>query len=126
MAIGWRMGDDLDILADLPSGSIHFDILSGQATHNTQGLIHLHIASEMQAWFLDRLAKDSIPSEAIEFATLDTEMNTDRIATDKKRVVSFDWHCHSKIATVEKNYEAQLTDQHTWHSSRQATSKKES
>jgi hypothetical protein len=126
MAIGWRMGDDLDILADLPSGSIHFDILTGRATHGTEGLIQLHISTEMQAWFLDRLAKDSIPSEAIESATLDTEMNTDRIATDKKRVVSFDWRCHSRITTDEKTYEARLADQHTWHSRRQTTSKTES
>ena len=120
------MGDDLDILADLPSGSIHFDILTGQATHGSQGLIHLHIASEMQAWFFDRLTKDNIPSEAIESATLDTDMNTDRIATDKKRVVSFDWRCHSRITTDEKTYEAQLADQHTWHSRSQTTAKTES
>jgi hypothetical protein len=120
------MGDDLDILADLPSGSIHFDILTGLATHGTQGLIQLHISKEMQAWFLDRLAKDSIPSEAIESATLETKMNTDRIATDKKRVVSFDWRCHSRITTDEKTYESQLADQHTWHSRRQTTSKTES
>ena len=126
MAIGWRMGGDLNILADLPSGSIHFDILSGQATHDTQGLIRLHIASEMQAWFLDRLAKDSIPSEAIESATLDTVMDTDRIATDKNRVVSFDWRCHSRITTNQKTYEAQLADQHTWHSRRQIIAKTES
>jgi hypothetical protein len=120
------MSDDLEILADLPSGSIRFDILSGRATHGTQGLVRLHIASEMQAWFLDRLAKDRIPPEAIESATLDTDMNTDRIATDKKRVISFDWRCHSRITTNEKTYEAQLADQHTWHSRSQATSKKES
>ena len=126
MAIGWRMGDDLEVLADLPSGTIRFNILSGQATHDTQGPIQLHIASEIQDWFLDRLGKDGIPSEAIESATLDTAMNTDRIKTDKKRVVSFDWRCHSRITTDEKTYEAELADQHTWHSRQRPTAKTKS
>ncbi len=126
MAIGWRMGADLEVLADLPSGSIHFDILAGQATHNTQGLLQLQIASEMQAWFLDSLGKDGIPSEAIKSATLDTAMDTDRIKTDKRRVVCFDWCCHSRIATDETTYEAELADQHTWHNRHHPTVKTES
>ena len=126
MAIGWRMGDDLEILSDLPSGRIHFDILAGQATHDTQGLIHLHIAAEMHAWFLERIQRDGISTEGIESATLDTDMNTDRIKTDKKRVVSFDWRCHCIIATDEKTYEADLAYRHTWHSRLQPTTKTES
>ncbi|MBK1884738.1 hypothetical protein JIN85_20165 [Luteolibacter pohnpeiensis] len=116
MAIGWRMGDDLELLADLPSGTIHFDILEGRAVHDTRGDIDLRIASEMKAWLLDRLSKDRIPIEAIQAATLKVGMNTDRIKTDKKRVVSFDWQCHSAISTDEKTYEVELIDRHAWHS----------
>jgi hypothetical protein len=57
MAIGWRMGDDLAILADLPSGHIHFDILGARSTHDTKGQVELHITGEMRAWLLDRLAQ---------------------------------------------------------------------
>ncbi len=126
MAIGWRMGDDLEILADLPSGRLHFDILAGLSTHDTKGEVKLYIAGEMRAWLRDRLAKDGIPLEAIESATLDVDMNTDRVKTDKKRVISFDWRCRSRISTGEKTYEVELIDQHVWHSRRQPTQTNES
>jgi hypothetical protein len=116
MVIGWRMGDDLEVLAELPSGRIHFDILSGQATHEASGPVILQIATEMKAWLSDRTRKDRIPLEAITAATLDLDMNTDRILTDKKRVVSFDWRCHTTLSTSEKTYEAKLKEDHTWHS----------
>ena len=116
MASGWRMGDDLEILADLPSGRIHFDIIEGCASHYSEGEVALCIAGEMKAWFRDRIAKDGIPMEAIQSAVLDVDMDSDRIKTDKKRVISFDWRCHSQIVTAEKTYEAELRDRHAWHS----------
>lgn len=116
MAIGWRMGDDLELLSDLPSGTIHYNILEGRSAHDVHGEIDLRIASEMKAWLLERLSKDRIPVEAIQTATLEVGMNTDRIKTDKKRVVSFEWQCRSVIATAEKTYRGELTDRHVWHS----------
>ena len=116
MAIGWRMGGDLEILSELSDGTIHFDILEGEATHDTEGDIKLHISGEMNAWLRDRLSKDQILVSAIESATLDLQMNTDRIKTDKKRVVSFDWRCHSRINTDEKVYEVNHVDRHSWYS----------
>ena len=113
------MGDDLEIISELPSGCIRFDILKGLGVHDTRGEVDLYIAREMQAWLRDRLAKDNIPDNAIRSATLDVEMDTDRIKTDKKRVVSFDSRCHSRISTDEKTYEVELTDRHVWHSSNQ-------
>lgn len=100
----------------IAGGTIHFDIREGPAVHNTRGDIDLHIASEMKAWLLDRLSKDRIPVDAIQTATLRVGMNTDRIKTDKKRVVSFDWQRLSAISTDEKTYEVELTDRHGWHS----------
>jgi hypothetical protein len=124
MAIGWRMGDDLELLAELPSGTIHFDILEGRSAHNIGGNIDLRIASEMKDWLLDRLSKDGIPIEVIQTATLEAGMNTERIKTDKKRIVSFDWRCRSSISTDEKTYQGEWVDRHVWHSRLQTQSTK--
>lgn len=34
MVVGWRMGDDLEKIADLPDGTIVFDVLLREARHS--------------------------------------------------------------------------------------------
>jgi hypothetical protein len=115
MAIGWRMTEDLETLADLPDGSIDIDLRNGSATHSTAGQINLWIAKEMQAWLKQRFAADHISEQQISRAELRLNSKTDRIKTDRKRIVSFDWECHSLIATDQKTYESHLTEVHRWH-----------
>lgn len=115
MAIGWRMGQDLEKLADLPDGTIKFDLLQGTASHSRVGEIDLWIAKEMQAWLKHRFEVDRIPENQILQGCVQLSSTTDRIKTDKKRIVSFDWECHSLIATDEKCYESHLKEAHSWH-----------
>jgi hypothetical protein len=123
MAIGWRMGDDLEILSELPDGTIHINLLTGVATHSVANEINLWIAGEMRAWLRNRFATDKIPEQQILRAEVCLSSKTDRISTDRKRIVSFDWHCSSLISTDEKTYEGQLNEGHTWHNRTQNTSK---
>ena len=109
------MAQDLETLADLPDGNIEIDLLRGIAAHSTVGQIDLWIAKEMQAWLENRLEADRIPKNQISEAHVCLCSNTDRIKTDKSRIVSFDWECHSLIATDEKTYESQLKLAHRWH-----------
>mgnify|MGYP001046615617 CR=1 FL=1 len=48
-------------------------------------------------------------------ATLTVEMDTDKIETDKKRVVSFNWKCLSRIETDEQTYIGKLLEKHKRH-----------
>ncbi len=41
MFVGWRMGNDLETLSELPSGKIKVDLLSGSAIHDQVGNIDL-------------------------------------------------------------------------------------
>jgi hypothetical protein len=50
MLVGWRMGEDLEVLADLSDGTLHIDVLSGSVKHSINGDINLHIAGELRAW----------------------------------------------------------------------------
>jgi hypothetical protein len=115
MAIGWRMTDDLEILSDLPDGTILIDLLTGQASHSTAGEQNLRIAQEMQSWLKSRFEVDRISEQQILRAELRLASKTDRIRTDKKRIVSFDWECDSLITTDQKTYEGHLREAHTWH-----------
>ncbi len=51
----------------------------------------------------------------IESPLLSVEMDTDKIATNKKRIVSFYWKCKSQIKTDEITYSGNLVEKHQWH-----------
>jgi len=109
------MGDDLETLAHLPDGTISIDVLGGTAVHSVVGAVPLQVAGEMQAWLQRRLADEQIPSSALLEATLSADISTDRIPTDRKRIVSLDFTCTSRLATADRTYEGELHEKHSWH-----------
>ncbi len=115
MFVGWRMGDDLELLSELPSGTISLDLLTGKTIHEKLGKIKLGISQEICLWLIQHFSENNIDKNKIESATLIVEMDTDKIHTDKKHVVSFNWKCQSTIKTNEKVYEGKLFEKHQWH-----------
>ena len=115
MLVGWRMYEDLEILSDLPSGTIEFDLLQAEAIHSQQGKIRLQITNELQSWMLNQFKENKIEIEKIQKVSLLAYMDTDKIKTDKKSIVSFHWSVNSEIATDEKNYKGYLKEAHQWH-----------
>jgi hypothetical protein len=115
MLVGWRMADDLEVFASLPDGRLSVDVLAGSATHSVQGELSLHIAAELQAWLADRLATFQIPAEALRAAVVLADIRTDRIATNRKRVVSFEFSVESTIAVEGREYRGRLVEAHHWH-----------
>lgn len=115
MVVGWRMGDDYERIADMPDGTLVFDLLAAKVDHNLVEAPQLWIAGELNAWLLSRLVVEHIPVEAIVSASLVVEYKTDRIKTNRKKIVSFDFVCRSTIETSDKNYTGNLIERHAYH-----------
>jgi hypothetical protein len=116
MLSGWRMRiEDLEVLSQTPDGVLIFDVLGGSVAHDRTGALSLSVAGELNAWLKDRLASLNIPLSAVKSATLRAAFKTDRIPTDKERIVSFDWTCESSVATDEETYSGRLVEAHQWH-----------
>ncbi|AFU99915.1 hypothetical protein [Simiduia agarivorans] len=116
MFVGWRMGDDLEVLSDLPDGTIYVDLLTGSATHSVAGNLDLHIAKELQAWLRHESEKDNIDFTQLMSGGLEIDINTGKISTNRKKVVSFNFDCRSSITTDEATYTAHVKDMHQWYS----------
>ena len=108
MLVGWRMGEDLEAIADFSDGELSINVLEGTAVHSQAGSIELGITKELQAWFLDRLKVSNIPPEEIKLATVKAGIKTDRLATIRKKIVSFDFTLQSAIETNERAYIGKL------------------
>jgi hypothetical protein len=115
MVVGWRMGDDYERLASMPDGTLVFNLLDGTVAHSSQGPVDLWISGELSAWLTHRLRVERIDASKLFKGVLEVAYKTDRIRTDKKRVVSFDFECRSTILTDEVQYEGSLVERHTYH-----------
>jgi hypothetical protein len=115
MLVGWRMGNDLEVLAGLPDGTLLINVLSGVATHSVNGRLSLQIASELQAWLQHRLSESEIDPSMITAASVEASIRTDRIATNRKRIVSFEFVVTSSILSSEREYKGTLVEVHHWH-----------
>ncbi|MHC2068024.1 hypothetical protein ACYFX5_11160 [Bremerella sp. T1] len=115
MFVSWRMAEDVKKLSRLPDGKLSLDVLAGTAHHDLVGAVELWIASELQAWFLERLAISNIPAEYIEVATVDVQLKSQHRHTPKAAIVTFDFIANSTIQTDETSYHGMLQEQHAWH-----------
>lgn len=115
MLVGWRMHDDLEVLSDLPSGSIEFDLIQSHAVHSQKGEVKLYITCELRTWMFRQFQENKIDKEKIKKAVVVANIDTDKIKTDKKRIVFFHWNVESTIETDEKTYKGYLKEEHKWH-----------
>lgn len=109
------MGDDLELLSELPDGELLVNVLTGEATHSIAGPIKLWVTGEIQSWFNHRLEVAGIPKAEIRLAAVTAQINTGRIATNRKKIVSFDFSMTSRIETSDAAYSGKLTETHRWH-----------
>ncbi|WP_462116760.1 hypothetical protein [Lysobacter xanthus] len=110
------MTEDLEKLAELPDGRLEIDVLRGEASHSSGVEPHLFIAGELQAWLVSRLSQLAIPAAAVVKAEVVADIRTHLLATNRKRIVSFDFAVISLVATEEREYHGSLTETHSWHS----------
>jgi hypothetical protein len=115
MLVGWRMGDDLDVLAELPDGTLELDLVAESARHSSGVTPHLHVVAELAAWLRRRLVEEGIPIEAVLKASVTVAIRTNRIRSDRKSIVSFDFSCRSTVATSTTTYAGTLEERHSWH-----------
>ncbi|PHS03792.1 MAG: hypothetical protein COA78_17330 [Blastopirellula sp.] len=115
MFVGWRMCDDLEIMSDLPDGTITLNLLTGDALHSIAGPLDLHIAKEIQAWLQQQSEKEGVDVAQLKSATLEVDVDTGKVATNKKKIVMFNFECRSSLKTDETSYQATLKDMHQWH-----------
>ena len=115
MVVGWRMGDDYERIAGLPDGRLSFDLLRGTVVHSSGISPELWVAGELSAWLAARLLAEGIPESEVRTALLDVSFRTDRIKTNRKKIVSFDFECRSVLETTAKKYEGKLVERHSYH-----------
>ena len=115
MFVGWRLGEDYEKLADLPDGTLQVNLLLKQNYHSSGVDLIFWITTELAAWFRERLIVHGIPLSEIQKCSLAVTYTTNRIKTDRKKIISFDFSCISIIKTDEVEYNGALVEKHSYH-----------
>ena len=115
MVVGWRMYEDLEKFADMANATVTMDVLRKVAVKDDSEPLSLHIVDELAAWLAHRLAVENVSADSVSAVTLCLDVRSDRVATDHKRIVLFDFDCRCSVATPDRIYEGRLKEKHRWH-----------
>jgi len=113
--VGWRMGEDYEQMAELPDGTLSFDLIKETVNHSSGTAPKLWITGELSAWLKDRLKVENIDASKLISAALEVHYKTDRINTSRKKLISFDFECRSLLQTDEATYQGRLVERHAYH-----------
>ncbi|MGF1723217.1 hypothetical protein [Photobacterium nomapromontoriensis] len=115
MFVGWRMGDDLEALSELPNGVLVLDLINASATHSEVGQLRLWISGELSEWLKQTALKENIDISKLNSVTLSVYIDTDKVKTHKKKVVMFHFDYRTEIMTNSKKYVDCLNEVSRWH-----------
>jgi hypothetical protein len=115
MVVGRLMHEDLDKFAEMVNARITIDVLGRSARDEESEPVSLRIVDELAAWLAHRMVVENIPLEIVSAVSLRLDVRSDRIATDRKRIVLFDFECKCTLRTADRTYEGSLKEKHRWH-----------
>jgi hypothetical protein len=116
MVMSERLGnDDLERLAALPDGILTVDLVAGTARHSSQpDPIDLEIVGHLSQWLKTRFGEQALANH-LAHAVLTVSIRTDRVATDRKRVIPFDWMCDNSVASRDGKTRTGTSRGLTWY-----------
>lgn len=130
MFCGWRLHTSKPLLAELGSGSLTIDVLTGQCSFEGRSIPQLRIAEELRLWLRRDLEANQIPVESIDRATLVAKLLLSEIAWDDGTTHEI-WFkdgqpmhtdtmhrcaiaCEAQVVTDEAVYRSELDDVEEW------------
>ena len=130
MFCGWRLMNSYKQIAELGSGTLAIDVVSGHCSFDGEDIPSLTIADELQCWFASDMAANHIQTDKIVSATLTASLNLGVV--NKGRRVKSQYYfsngkhlnspeifqckieCRGKIVTDETDYESAYSDIAEW------------
>lgn len=82
---GWRLTASKATLIELGSGSLEIQLLTGQCFFKGVPIEPLSISKELQIWFMNQLAAQKIPAEAIKRASIRAKVQRSLIPWEDRK-----------------------------------------
>lgn len=105
MVVASRLSSDLELLSSFPDGTVTIDLLNGTTAHSSGRVLSLNVANDLCSWLEERLVQNGGSLGALSRAELMVSIKTDRVPTNRERIVPFDLECTSILSAGKKIYE---------------------
>jgi len=123
MFCGWELMFDYRRLAELGSGQIHVNALTGECLHNGASIPKLEIAKTLVQWLDQDLASNGIPKDSIQTAELIVDFYTERYkgqrldtswADPTPYFIGCKLSCRSKMYAFDREFVSSYADIEEW------------
>jgi hypothetical protein len=105
---------DLEVFSGLPDGMVEIDLVAGTAKHSGSVSLQLHVVQPLVTLLRSQLAQHNIALSELATIVITADYRTGNIPTNRSKIVSFDWKCHCRISTDEKQYVGRVAERHLW------------
>jgi hypothetical protein len=103
MVAGRMYPEDFETLATLSDGTLTMDLLAANSRHSSGGALNLKVTGALAFWLNEHLAKVQLFPTDLSKADLAIAIRTDRVATDRARIVPFDFVCTGTFSTNDRS-----------------------
>jgi len=87
---------------------------SALSTHATVGDLRLSMVEEFRGWLSQQMEQAKVESNVFHRGTLSLQYKTDRVATDRTRILLFDLECASQFVLADQVIEGHAASA-LWH-----------
>jgi hypothetical protein len=115
MVVGRMHPEDFETLATLTDGTLTMDLLAAMSRHSSGGTLNLKVTGELASWLNERLAKMQLSPTELSSAELAITIRTARVATDRARIVPFDFVCTGTFSTNDRSCSSKPTAALRWY-----------
>jgi hypothetical protein len=105
--------EDFEMLAALPDGTLTIDLLAATAHHDADADLKLSVVATLAAWLKDRLA--SRFTTDVVGAVIVVVIRTDRVPTDRARIIPFEMYCTATVSTSGWTYSSPRVFRLEWY-----------
>ena len=115
MAASANCPQDYELLAALPDGTVLFNLLAPSAWHSSGEHLELEAVKQLSNWLNARLAAEEPNRPRLDRAEVELSYRTDRIRTDREKLVSFDFQCGSVLGAPIGQFRGGPVTRHVYH-----------
>ena len=102
MCCSAHINRSLEYLADLPDGTVEINLLSESCKHSVAGDLSLPMVADFNLWLSKRLEQVGLSVDVMQSVQVSLRYNTDRVPTDRNRILLFELECSSKFVVAKR------------------------
>ncbi|SRR5213593_2029130 len=110
MCCSARINTSLERIAGLPDGTLKIDLLLGSCVHSTAGDLQVPMVEDFRAWLSSQMEQSRLSFDVFRSVLLSLQYKTDRVPTDRKRILLFELESASQFVLANQVIEGHATN----------------